>query len=384
MIFGKKEAEERKVKKIIKEDEKKINVAEIKRIAEKLSKCEPLNPLRKYLLFSVLIASILILVLSIYLLYVLKGEVSDLVSSCGDKTPDGACSLRKPYFCSEGVLVENAINCGCPENLTKKGNSCISKYQNNSKNITLKYLLRGEESEINFLVYEDMANYLSGLPKTIHYGEGETPSRSDFKFRNINEAEQRELLLPLVTEIQNIANTQEDQMRIAISLVQNIPFGGTREIYRFANGMMEAPRYPYEVLYDERGVCGEKSELLTFLLREIGYGVVIFYYPSENHESVGIKCPKQYSLKNTSYCFIETTGPAIITDNGIEYSGGIKLTSQPEMIILSNGDSLKNDLYEYDDAKDWGKIRDGKAGLFLRNKYSGLKKKYGLVEHYNI
>ena len=147
-------------------------------------------------------------------------------------------------------------------------------------------------------------------------------------------------------------------------------------------------RYPYEVLYDMQGVCGEKSELLAFLLREIGYGVTFFYHKQENHESLGIKCPIEYSLGNTGYCFIETTGPSIITDNEIEYVGGIKLFSEPEVMIISEGTSLGDDLYEYEDAKDLRNIRrtiekKGKINIFKSRKLEELNEKYGLIEMYN-
>jgi len=37
------------------------------------------------------------------------------------------------------------------------------------------------------------------------------------------------------------------------------------------------------VLYEDKGVCGEKSLLLAYLLRELGYGVVLFEFKPENH-----------------------------------------------------------------------------------------------------
>ena len=143
---------------------------------------------------------------------------------CGDGTAYGNCSLRKPYFCLDGVLVEKASVCGCPDMLTIEGDLCISNYQTNPKNITLKYVLRGEEMEIDFLVYKGMIDYISTLPNAISSNRDIEPSRQDFKLRNINEKEQRELLLPLSTKIQNLAEDKIDQARIAISLVQNIPY----------------------------------------------------------------------------------------------------------------------------------------------------------------
>ena len=283
--------------------------------------------------------------------------------------------------------------CGCPEILKKKGDSCLSKYQTGPINITLNYLLRGEEREINFTIYKGMVDYISELSKTLPYKNGEMPSRRDFKLRNINEPEQRELLLPLVTKIQNIAKDKEEQMRIAVSIVQHIEFGASDKIIRVGpHQKVNYSRYPYEVLYDGRGVCGEKSELLAFLLKEIGYEVVFFYNKPENHEALGIRCPikySQYVFNDTGYCFIETTGPSIINDNEIEYVGGIKLFSVPEVILISEGDSLGEDLYEYKDAEEWKKIRRilderGKISFFKYLRWKKLRDKYGIGGEYNI
>jgi len=328
-----------------------------------------------------------VLVIIIFILFMIN-IYSNLINNiqkesvCGDGTLSKECSLRKPYFCESGILIEKAYDCNCPELLTRTRDSCVSKYQTNPKNVTLKYVLRGEEKEINFTVYQSMADYLSKLSRSIYYYGDDKPSHADFKLKNINEPEQRELLLPLLTEIQNIAESEEDQMRIAVSLVQNIPFGQSGEVVTSYGQEINYSRYPYEVLYDHEGVCGEKSELLAFLLREMGYGVVFFYHQLENHESIGIKCPLKYSLDDTGYCFIETTGPSIITDSKIEYNGIGKLYSKPEVIFISDGNSLGNNLYEYKDVQRLISLRDNGVSMFSLGKLKKLKEKYGLSEIY--
>lgn len=327
----------------------------------------------------ILILLLFILILLFFLLSVTK-EKSYV---CGDNTLNEKCSLRKPYFCLNGTLLKRASVCGCSDLLTKKDELCISKYQINSKNISLRYILRGEEDEIDFVVYEGLVDYLLNLPKFIYYQEDEKPSRKDFKLKRINEKEQRELILPLVTEIQNIAKDKNDQARIAISIVQNIPYNESERNITLGFSQINYSRYSYEVLYDMQGACEGRSELLAFLLKEIGYGVALFYYPLENHEAVGIKCPVQYSLDNTGYCFVETTGPSIISDNQGYYLGWGKLSSIPEIILISEGDSLDKNLYEYQDAEDLIKINTiietkGEINIFYKNRLDYLRKKYGL------
>lgn len=338
---------------------------------------------------NILILAIYFIILALVFLIIFNFyNQKEEILTCGDDTPYGECSLIKPYFCLEGFLVEKASVCGCPDILTQKGDLCISKYQTDSKNITLKYVLRGEEKEIDFVVYKGLVDYISELPKSIYYPEGEEPSRQDFVLRNINEEEQRELLLPLLIKIQNATKDKNDQVRIAISLVQEIPFGSSGKMVALRSQQINYSRYPYEVLYDMQGICGEKSELLAFLLREMGYNIVLFYHKLENHESLGIKCPVEHSLEGTGYCFVETSGPSIITNYQLKYVGGITLSSEPELILISDGDSLARDLYEYKDAKSLIKINNnteekGKLDLIKTYKLEKLNKKYRLIESYN-
>lgn len=330
--------------------------------------------------FLIILFVIMVLVLiAIYIAY-----TSNKILVCNGGTFYNGCSLIKPYYCEEGILIEKASVCGCNNLTTKSEDTCTSKYQTNPKNIFLTYVLRGEEGEIDFTVYEGMYNYLSNVPRSIYYSDDEIPSRADFKLKNMNEKEQRELLLPLVVKIQEITDDKNDQLRIAISLIQNIDYGFSNKTNLFMGNGINYSRYSYEVLYDSQGICGEKSALLAFLLREMGYNVSLFYYAQENHEALGIKCPVSKSFDDTGYCFIETTGPAILSDDSIEYIDGITLNSEPQIMILSEGDSLGRNLYEYRDAKIMKRLRQGKFVLFRNSKLEKLQEKYGLVEEYYV
>jgi len=336
-----------------------------------------------YLLF------FLIIVLFSVSLFILFKTMEKDEFICNDGTPYNSCSLIKPYYCVNGVLMEKASICECPEGLTKDDDKCLSEYHTNPRNITLKYVLNGKENKINFTVYDRITEYLSEIPRSIEYNNGREPSRADFKLKKINEEKQRNFLLPLVVEIKNLAKDKEEQMKIAVSIVQNIEWGYSNKTIKFAGISLTYSRYPYEILYDSQGICGEKSELLLFLLRELGYDVVLFYNQRENHESVGIKCPLKYSWNNSGYCFIETSGPSIITDTSISYVGGVRITSEPQIINISEGFSLEGYLQEYGDAKDLMRIREkvselGIINFFDKWKLSKLNEKYGLVKEYNL
>jgi len=329
-----------------------------------------------------LILLFVIMVLSLIALYI--AFKSSEIPVCNDRTPYGNCSLIKPYYCEGGILIKKASVCGCSELAEKSGENCLTKYSTGPKNISLNYVLRGEKGVINFTVYRGLYDYILNVSRSIYYSGNETPSRVDFKLKNMNEKEQRELLLPLVVKIQEITDKKKDQMRIAISLVQNIDYGLSNRTNFFIGKEINYSRYLYEVLYEGQGSCGEKTALLAFLLREMGYNVSLFYHAQENHEALGIACPVRESFGRTGYCFVETTGPAILSDSSIEYLGGITLSSDPQIMILSEGNSLGGDLYEYEDAKLMKWLREGRPILFRDLNLKHLQKKYGLIEQYSL
>lgn len=338
------------------------------------------------ILKEVLFALILIIFVGIVLLLTFNVFGSDFdrefIPTCGDGSFYEACSLNKPFFCnSEGVLVEKASICGCPEILNKEEDFCISAHSTDQKDVELKYILRGQEESILFTMYGGAYDYVSSLPRFIFYEGEEIPLRSDFKLNKINDELQRQLILPLVVRIQNLAfDSQIDQARIAISLVQNIPYDEFNETFLIENDEeIILSRFPYQTLFETSGSCEGKSELLALLLREIGYDVALFYYKLENHESLGIKCPLGYSVGGSGYCFVETTSPSILTDDKGEYLGTGKLFSEPEVVLISKGISLPKNLFEYKDAKDYLRIREkGFLNVFNRGRWNELNEKYGI------
>ena len=334
----------------------------------------------------ILILLLILIVFSFVAIVIASSERKlEEIPVCGDGTFYETCSIDKPYYCDNGILIEKASFCGCPKLFLKKeGETCI--FQNNSKyfDVQMNYFLRKDKNKMSFRVYEDIYNYVSEIPRVIRYDGEEISSRVNFKRASINEPIQREKIIPLVKEIQNIApRNKVEQARIAISLVQHIPYNASDRKTLFAGIETDIVRYPYEVLYENQGICGEKSQLLAFLLKELGYGVVIFYFSKENHEAVGISCPIEKSFYGSGYCFVETGGPAIITDSFIEFSEGVKLNSYPEILLISEGISLPKRIYEYGDAKIVNAIRERNLYGFLNFwRYDKLIGKYNLSEIY--
>ena len=330
--------------------------------------------------YSIILVCIAILILTIFSVAKNTNPKEEKILRCNDGTFYDTCSLNKPYYCDDGMLVEKSSVCGCPKAWTIKDEKCdYNGLQKTPKVVSLEYVINGEKDSIKFTTYEGADNYFGNFSKPYRFFTDEKATRRDYKLVQINEPIQRELLLPLVVEIQNRAESKEDQMRIAVSLVQNIPYASSNETYKFLGQEINYSRYPYETLYDGYGICEEKSALLIFLLREIGYGTSSFYYQSENHEAVGIKCPAEKSYADSGYCFVETTGHSIITNYNGNYAFG-KL-SYPETLITSNGLSLGYELPEYADGKKIIHLMDvldkkGRLNYFQNKTLEKLKKKY--------
>jgi hypothetical protein len=200
--------------------------------------------------------------------------------------------------------------------------------------------------------------------------------------RFLDEERQSLELEKIIIGIRSSTRIKDDQARTAISLVQTIP-------YDIVGAQTDniTNRYPYQVLFENKGVCGEKSRLLALLLRQLGFEVVLLDYKQENHMAVGIKCPYRYSqyiIDNISYCFIETTTQSIITDNEGEYISTGKLTSTPTAYLINKGNSFDDVLEEYRDANDWQTLNkqadaaDGKLIEVDYNKWIGLMRKYNI------
>lgn len=97
---------------------------------------------------------------------------------------------------------------------------------------------------------------------------------------------------------------ENQKLELAVAFVQSIPYDTEK-----AKTDRRHPRYIYEVLYENKGICSDKSFLMYALLRKMGYGAAIFEYLKENHMNVGVQCDMQYSTDNSGYSMIETTNP---------------------------------------------------------------------------
>jgi uncharacterized protein YegP (UPF0339 family) len=235
-----------------------------------------------------------------------------------------------------------------------------------AKTIQFNYVLRGSNGTITLSLNPVLYQTITGEENP--YG---TLQQVVLRYTANDTAGSPEIAL-LAQDIESITPVRDDQVSIAISLVQNIPYGGT------ANW-----EYPYEVLYNDQGVCSQKSLLLCCLLSDLGYGCAYLSFTAADHAAVGVSCPTQYAYTG-SYAFVETTEPTIPTYWQGTYIGPngttVYLPAQPDSVIpICNGSSW-NCAQEWKDAQTWNQLMQMGSVLspYYYNIWLSLVKEYGI------
>ena len=220
---------------------------------------------------------------------------------------------------------------------------------------TFDYCIRGQRGEISITLYGGVVDHMEFISRSVYAGQEDEYWEIMVK-RLIDDEVQDKYLTALVETIRNVASNPDDQLRIAVSMVQLIPYDW--DSYYSVSSYMKSP---YEVLYYDKGVCAEKSFLLAYLLKKLGYGVLLLEYEEENHMAVAVACPAQYAnieYGNRGYCFIESTRPTIITYVPDTYLGVGELKSTPHVVAVSDGKEFVGVGEEYRDAKEYGRLTE--------------------------
>jgi len=210
------------------------------------------------------------------------------------------------------------------------------------KTKTFKWKYKNVPYEVNITVYKSAYDFYKSSPKYYTY-RGELPEDWEEEYYKmlIDGAENDEIITKLASAIAlegRKKNLTKDQIvELTLSFVQSIPYDEEKaksieeekgEIY---------PRYPYEVLYEEEAVCSGKSFLAAALMKELGYGTVLFEYKENKHIAIGIQCPKEHSDYSSGYCYAETT------------KEGHKIGTVPELEISSNAAVTRQELSHFNE-----------------------------------
>lgn len=244
---------------------------------------------------------------------------------------------------------------------------------------SFNYTLRGNADSITITMDSRVNTTISSKPAPVACLLYFNDSAGCYA-KYIDEPDGKKYLDDMVRSIEEKTSNPDDQARIAISLVQTIPYD-VNEAADVKSSTGIRGQYPYEVLYNDAGICQDKAFLLAYLLRGLGYGVILFDFPSQNHIAVGIKSPDQYSYEHSGYAFIETTTPSIPTDSEDSYIDVGKLASTPHLFPVSDGDSFSSISEEYQDAITLNQL-ENTGGPLAPERYiewQALVLKYGLI-----
>lgn len=251
-----------------------------------------------------------------------------------------------------------------PAQVTQAGGS--ESYATDPTTRSLPYTVKGRSGTVTVTLYGGLSRHLDAK-RPAFYGN---------YLEYVNEPEQTETIRPIANALRSQYGSDDDAARAAISLVQHIPYDNAGMSARSSD-----LRHPYEVLYDNTGVCSEKSVLLAALLKELGYGVALLSFDSQFHMAVGVSCPSQYAYRGIGYAFVESTRPTIPTFSEANYIGTGQLTTMPNVIQVGAGKSFSSlgeeaaDANEYRSLIAMGSVLDP----YHYSRWQEMVKKYHLL-----
>jgi len=178
------------------------------------------------------------------------------------------------------------------------------------KEASFKWSYGGASYNIELTLYQSLYDFYRISPKSYEYS-GTLPADWEAQYYGmfLKVAKNDTSASEIAGQIRELASkkklTNDQTVELAVAFVQSIPYDDARA--RLILSGSGSTNYPYETLYEGKGVCSDKSFLLANVLKEMGYGTALFAYDAEKHMAVGIECPKQYSSYDSGYCYIETT-----------------------------------------------------------------------------
>jgi hypothetical protein len=192
------------------------------------------------------------------------------------------------------VQINNSVYYGAK---TSSRNLAVFPYLSNDDNLNLSYTAMIEDPNQNEM-YSDLLNEFH-------------------KYRDLNHLD------------------DDEYLEFITRFVQSIPYNETN-----------AHKYPIEVVFDNSGVCDDKSKLLAGLLEREGYDVALFIVKPKvvdyQHMFVGVKSNGLH-YNGTIYAMIDTTTQSKpLYPVQFSYIGQPSLGSiEPHVIIIKIGNGTK-------------------------------------------
>lgn len=167
----------------------------------------------------------------------------------------------------------------------------------------------GKDCSITLNISTDLYDYYRNdrehLAYVYQFNDGEVPPNY---YSFMLSEHDRPLMHALAQEFGRYALTEKDQIELALSFVQSLPYAFDSD----SKDEDEYVRYPVETLVDGCGDCEDKMALLVALLYEMDKDFVLLVMPE--HMALGVHCDEiegsRYLLyQGKKYYFMETTMP---------------------------------------------------------------------------
>lgn len=201
------------------------------------------------------------------------------------------------------------------------------------KEITLSCDYHGEVIAVNETLYGSLYNYYRSDPaKKGAYLRNENEK---FVFSYDKDETINKLSETIASQGKEEGLTNDQTLDLAICLLQGIPYDDAKAQRilgpGFASEPIEAvvPRYPYETLYDNLGICTDKTYLGAAVLGKLGYKTAILTFDSQKHMSLGVAVPDGYGSFKTGYGIAELTGSGFLVGDvpEIKANAGLAINS---------------------------------------------------------
>jgi len=188
---------------------------------------------------------------------------------------------------------------------------------------TYTWNYRGEEYTLERNLYREIDDFYAQHPVKVFEGET-SPTEYYSKFLGNLETDRDGTIVEVAGALSSMAGesglTEDETVDFVASFVQSIPYDFEKrqsmlDARTESNAETQAvvddidasffPRFPYETLYDRKGICTDKTFLTIVLLQKMGYGTALF--DMDRHVAPGVQCPPEHSSFNSGFCYIETT-----------------------------------------------------------------------------
>ena len=183
----------------------------------------------------------------------------------------------------------------------------------NPKTVNYQWSYKGKEYSVEETLYGNIDAYYKEHPvKALYEGDSEEKYYNNFALNLENEKDAT--ISDVVSDIkaEGVKNnlSEEEILELVIAFVQDIPYDDAKYNTMISDsGAAEEswPRFPYEVLYDNAGICTDKSLLAVAMVNKLNYGTALFALDGKEHMAPAVQCTQGYSSYNSGYCYTEVT-----------------------------------------------------------------------------